>query len=48
MKSIELYGTKVAPLVRARSLILRPMLHRKGATTQRLHNKIVASWRLWR
>ena len=33
MKSIELFGTKVIPLVRA-EVDFRPMLHRKDATTQ--------------
>ena len=43
MKSIELYGTKVARWCVHRSLTLRPMFHRKGATTQSLFNTILAS-----
>ena len=41
MKSIELYGTKVVPMVRA-SLVdsQADCSHRKDATTQGLYNKI--------
>ena len=44
MKSIELYGTKVAPLVRASLADSQAELHRQGATTQRS----LISQRSWR
>ncbi len=43
MKSIELYGTKVAPLVRASLADSQADVSPQRRTTQRLYNKILAS-----